>query len=235
MGTMDQMITHPRCNVLGVHISGINMDMAISLSDNHIQAGRPGYVCVTGVHGVMEAQSDLEFRSILNRSFINTPDGMPTVWVGRMQGHSTMARVFGPDYMLRMCELSLTRGYRHFFYGGNTGVAEELARNLSSRYPGLQIAGTYTPPFRQLNASEESELIKVIDDSRPHIFWVGLSTPKQERFMAKYTNRLNVPLMVGVGAAFDFHSGAVKEAPRWLRNTGPQWISTPRNDDRSET
>lgn len=224
MGTMDQMITHPRCNVLGVHISGINMDMAISLSDNHIQAGRPGYVCVTGVHGVMEAQSDLEFRSILNRSFINTPDGMPTVWVGRLQGHSTMARVFGPDYMLRMCELSLTRGYRHFFYGGNTGVAEELARNLSSRYPGLQIAGTYTPPFRQLNASEESELIKVIDDSRPHIFWVGLSTPKQERFMAKYTNRLNVPLMVGVGAAFDFHTGRIADAPKWMKNSGLQWL-----------
>jgi N-acetylglucosaminyldiphosphoundecaprenol N-acetyl-beta-D-mannosaminyltransferase len=224
MGTMNQMITHPRCNVLGVHISGINMDMAISLSDNHIQAGRPGYVCVTGVHGVMEAQSDLEFRSILNRSFINTPDGMPTVWVGRLQGHSTMARVFGPDYMLRMCELSLTRGYRHFFYGGNTGVAEELARNLSSRYPGLQIAGTYTPPFRQLNASEESELIKVIDDSRPHIFWVGLSTPKQERFMAKYTNRLNVPLMVGVGAAFDFHTGRIADAPKWMKNSGLQWL-----------
>jgi len=200
------------------------MDEAVRLSDCHIYAGGRGYICVTGVHGVMEAQSDLVFRSILNRSFITTPDGMPTVWVGRAQGHSKMSRVYGPDYILRMCERSLTRGYRHFFYGGNPGVAERLAQNLSCRYPGLQIAGTYTPPFRALNASEESELILQLEHSEADILWVGLSTPKQERFMAHYINKLNVRLMVGVGAAFDIHTGRTRDAPTWMKASGLQWL-----------
>src|ERR1035438_7483546 len=215
---------HPRCNVLGVHVSSINMDEAAELSDCHIQSGGRGYVCVTGVHGVMEAQADPELRSILNRSFMTTPDGMPTVWVGRVQGHSRMSRVYGPDYMLRMCELSLKKQYSHFFYGGNPGVAQRLAQTLSSRYPGLRIAGTYTPPFRPLNYAEETELMRLIDESRPHFFWVGLSTPKQERFMAKYIDRLNVQMMVGVGAAFDIHTGGIADAPPWIKNAGLQWL-----------
>ena len=200
------------------------MDEAVRLADCYIQAEGRGYICVTGVHGVMEAQSDLAFRSILNHSVITTPDGMPTVWVGRAQGHSTMSRVYGPDYLLRMCELSLTRGYRHFFYGGKPGVAEHLAQNLSRRYPGLQIAGTYTPPFHALNASEESELIVLLEHSMADILWVGLSTPKQERFMAQYINKLNVHLMVGVGAAFDIHTGGTRDAPDWMKASGLQWL-----------
>lgn len=215
---------HPRCNVLGVRVSSINMDRAAELSDDHIQSGGRGYVCVTGVHGVMEAQTDSEFRSILNRSFMTTPDGMPTVWVGRIQGHSGMARVYGPDFMLRMCELSLKKQYSHFFYGGNPGVAPKLAQTLSSRFPGLRIAGTYTPPFRPLNKAEETELVRLIDESRPHFLWVGLSTPKQERFMAKYIDRLNVQMMVGVGAAFDIHTGGIADAPAWMKSTGLQWL-----------
>jgi N-acetylglucosaminyldiphosphoundecaprenol N-acetyl-beta-D-mannosaminyltransferase len=217
-------VSHPRCNVLGVRISATNMDEAVRLSDWQIHTGGRGYICVTGVHGVMEAQSDLDFRSILNQSFITTPDGMPTVWVGRAQGHSKMSRVYGPDYMLRMCELSLTRDYRHFLYGGNSGVAERLAQNLSRRYPGLQIVGTYTPPFRALNASEERELLHRLENTKPHILWIGLSTPKQERFMADYFERLNVSLMIGVGAAFDIHSGGIADAPAWMKNAGLQWL-----------
>lgn len=216
--------SHPRCNVLGVRISAINMDEAVRLADCHIHAGGRGYICVTGVHGVMEAQSDFAFRSILNHSFITTPDGMPTVWVGRLQGHTNMSRVYGPDYILRMCELSLRRGYRHFFFGGNPGVAELLAQNLSRRYPGLQVAGTYTPPFRALNASEESELILQLEHSKADILWIGLSTPKQERFMAHYIDKLNVRLMVGVGAAFDIHTGRTRDAPTWMKAAGLQWL-----------
>lgn len=217
-------VSPPRCNVLGVRINAINMDDAVSLSGCHIRAGERGYVCVTGVHGVMEAQSDPDFRSILNRSFLTIPDGMPTVWVGRTQGHSMMSRVYGPDYMLRMCELSLTRGYSHFLYGGRSGVAERLAISLSHRYPGLRIVGTYTPPFRALNASEEGELLQQLEDSKPDIFWVGLSTPKQERFMAHYIDKLNVRLMVGVGAAFDIHTGEIADAPQWIKMSGLQWV-----------
>ena len=222
--TMLNSVSPARCEILGVRVSAIDMDQAVKLSDTHIQAGERGYICVTGVHGVMEAQSDPEFRSILNCSFITTPDGMPTVWVGRFQGHSKMSRVYGPDYMLRMCELSIARGYSHFFYGGNDGVAQRLAETLTARYPGLKIAGTYTPPFRALNADEENKLINMVDASKPHFFWVGLSTPKQERFMAKYIDRLNVQIMIGVGAAFDIHTGGIADAPVWVKNSGLQWL-----------
>src|SRR5579863_5174508 len=165
--------SHPRCNVLGVRVSAINMQEAVRLSDSHIRSGRRGYISVTGVHGVMEGHKDADFRSILNNSFITAPDGMPTVWIGRAQGHGGMERVYGPDFMLRMCQLSLQRGYRHFFYGGKPGVADLLAQNLSHRHPGLQVVGTYTPPFRTLNAAEGDHLSAMIAHAKPHILWVG--------------------------------------------------------------
>jgi N-acetylglucosaminyldiphosphoundecaprenol N-acetyl-beta-D-mannosaminyltransferase len=210
--------------VLGVSVSAINMSDAVRCCDDHIQQDQRGYVCVTGVHGVMVARKDPTFQKILNTSFLTTPDGMPTVWVGRWQGHDGMARVYGPDFMLRMCELSVKRGYRHFLYGGDPGVAELLAENLVQRYPGLQIAGTYTPPYRPLNPIEEQELMETIYSAKPHILWVGLSTPKQERFMAQYIERLPVNLCVGVGAAFNIISGRVTDSPQWIKHAGLQWL-----------
>jgi N-acetylglucosaminyldiphosphoundecaprenol N-acetyl-beta-D-mannosaminyltransferase len=200
------------------------MDDAIRLSDSAIQNGRKGYVCVTGVHGVIEAQSDSAFRRILNRSLMTTPDGMPMVWIGRIQGRSRMRRVYGPDYMMDMCRFSVARGYRHFLYGGGQGVAARLATELTKRCPGLQIVGTYTPPFRPLNSTEESELVALVAETKPDVFWVGLSTPKQERFMAHYLEKLDVKLMAGVGAAFDIHTGGIKDASPWLKRAGLQWL-----------
>src|ERR1700679_1372092 len=136
-----------RTNVLGVGVSIVNMDDAITQSDSLIQSREKGYVCVTDVHGIIEAQSDTAFREILNRSFMTTPDGMPLVWVGRMQGHERIRRVYGPDYLLEMCRISVKRGYRHFFFGGKPGVVERLCVALLERFPGLQIVGIYTPPF----------------------------------------------------------------------------------------
>lgn len=211
-------------NVLGVKVSAINMNLAIDMADRLIASGRPGYVCVTCVHGVIEAQSDHEFLHILNHAAINTPDGMPMTWVGRIQGHRQMDRVYGPDFMLEMCRLSVARGYRNFFYGGKPGVAEDLRQSLQARFPGLQVVGTCTPPFRALTAAEEEELAALVHEAKPHILWVGLSTPKQERFMARYCDRLGVPLLVGVGAAFDFHTGRLHEAPRWVKRAGLQWL-----------
>lgn len=213
-----------RVNVLGVGVSAIDMKTAVACSDRLLQAGGTGYVCVTGVHGIIEAQDDALFREIQNRSFLTTPDGMPTVWVGRAQGRKEMRRVYGPDYMLEMCQLSLERGYRHFFYGGQVGVAEQLAAVLQQRYPGLQVAGCYTPPFRPLNPQEEQALAAALEQSRADVMWVGLSTPKQERFMAQYSGRLPVKLMVGVGAAFDIHSGRTSDAPQWIKRIGMQWL-----------
>jgi N-acetylglucosaminyldiphosphoundecaprenol N-acetyl-beta-D-mannosaminyltransferase len=215
----------PRFNVLGVGISLINMQDAIQLSDALIRTGGKGYVCLTSVHGVVEAQSDHAFRSILNRSFLTTPDGVPTVWVGWLQGHRHIGRVFGPDYMIALCRWSVSRGYRHFLYGGAEGVAQELASALVNNVPGLRIVGVYTPPFRPLNQVEEAELAALVAEAKPDVFWVGLSTPKQERFMAAYLDKLDVKLMAGVGAAFDIHTGRIKDAPAWIKAFGLQWLN----------
>jgi N-acetylglucosaminyldiphosphoundecaprenol N-acetyl-beta-D-mannosaminyltransferase len=214
----------PRINILGVGISALSMESALEQSEALLSRNGNGYICVTGVHGIIEAQSDEAFRTILNKSFLSTPDGMPTVWLGHLHGFKSMTRVYGPDYMLRMCELSVQRGYRHFLYGGRPGIAEELRSELIRRYPGLQIVGTYTPPFRPLNAEEEQDLRVQLEASQADILWCGLSTPKQERFMAAYSGRLPVKLMVGVGAAFDLLSGNLAEAPDWMKRSGLQWL-----------
>jgi N-acetylglucosaminyldiphosphoundecaprenol N-acetyl-beta-D-mannosaminyltransferase len=215
---------HEYANVLGVNVSAIDLGRAVELADRWIAADNRGYICVTGVHGVMEAQSDSEFRHILNHAFLNTPDGMPMTWVGRLQGFSKMDRVFGPDFMASLCQLSVERHYRHFLYGGEPGVAELLKERLESRFPGLQIVGTYTPPFRSLTAEEEEEIFCQLQELQPHILWVGLSTPKQERFMARYIDRLQVPLLVGVGAAFDYHTGRISDCSDWIKRAGLQWL-----------
>ena len=218
------MIEHRHCNVLGVNISAISMDQAVSIADAHIRLGGRGYICVTGVHGVMEAQSNPRLLRILNRSLLNAPDGMPTVWVGHLQGLRGMGRVYGPDFMLELCSLSVQRGFRHFLYGGKPGVAEKLGQVLTERFPGLLIVGTYTPPFRPLNESEKADLKQRVADTRPDVIWVGLSTPKQEQFMAEYIDSLETSLMVGVGAAFDIHTGRIADAPRWMKRCGLQWL-----------
>ncbi len=211
-------------NVLGVRVSAVNMSLAVRLADQWISSGKPGYACVTAVHGVMEAQDDPGYLGILNGAVLNLPDGMPITWVGRLQGHHEMNRVFGPDFMLALCKISLERGYRNFLYGGQPGVAEQLRAALEMRFPGLQIVGTCTPPFRALNSQEEKELISQVRALKPDILWVGLGAPKQERFMAHYLEQLQVPLMVGVGAAFDFHTGRIRDCSDWLKRAGLQWL-----------
>jgi N-acetylglucosaminyldiphosphoundecaprenol N-acetyl-beta-D-mannosaminyltransferase len=208
------------------------MDLAVDLAGHWIQAGNPGYICVTGVHGVMEAQRDPELLRTFNRAAISLPDGMPMTWVGRLQGFRRMDRVFGPDFMIAMCRLSVERGYRNFLYGGKPGVADLLSQALQRRFPSLQVVGTYTPPFRSLTAEEEAELIAQVAQAQPHILWVGLSTPKQERFMARYADRLPVPLSVGVGAAFDYHTGSIRDCSPWIKRAGLQWLHRLMQDPR---
>ncbi|HEX3798817.1 MAG TPA: WecB/TagA/CpsF family glycosyltransferase [Verrucomicrobiae bacterium] len=213
-----------RVNVLGVGLSAINLKLALLAIARALKEKTKGYICVTGVHGVMESQKDAKLRGILNRSFLNTPDGMPMVWMGKLNGHREMDRVYGPDLMLMVCEFARDNGYSHFLYGGGPGLAEELKGSLEKKFPGIKIAGTYTPPFRPLNDAEEKDLIRMVNDAKPDIIWVGLSTPKQERFMAQYQDKFAATLMFGVGAAFDFHAGRVKQAPRWMQRSGLEWF-----------
>jgi len=222
----------PRANVLGVGVHATNLEEAVLLSDRFLQSGARGYVSVTGVHGVMEAERDSQLRRILNDATLCLPDGMPAVWVGRAQGHLAMGRVYGPDYMLAMCRLSAARGYRNFLFGGKPGVAELLQQQLQQRLPNLQIVGAYTPPFGPLSAAQESELRDLVAESKPDILWVGLSTPKQERFMAGHLDKLEVKLMAGVGAAFDIHAGLVSDSPGWVKQCGLQWLDRLRKEPR---
>jgi N-acetylglucosaminyldiphosphoundecaprenol N-acetyl-beta-D-mannosaminyltransferase len=213
-----------RVNILGVGVSVINRQSAVRLFFEALEQRRTGYITVTGAHGVMEAQKDEHLRAILNQSFLCTPDGMPMVWLGRLGGYREIARVYGPDFMLDVCEASRARGVRHFFYGGAKGVASDLKEKLSARFPGLIVAGIFEPPFRPLNPDEEAALRHAVQETRPDVMWVGLSTPKQERFMAEYISKLDVTMMVGVGAAFDFHTGRVKQAPDWMQAVGLEWF-----------
>ncbi len=213
-----------RVNVLGVGISVLNLRTALDAVAAAVRDRRKGYICVTGVHGVMEAQADVSFRNILNQAFLCTPDGMPMVWAGKLARHAEMRRVYGPDFMLEVCAWSEASGCKHFFYGGAAGVADQLADKLRAKFPRLHVVGTYTPPFRRLNDVEEAQLAAKIRAAQPDILWVGLSTPKQEKFMAEYLPKLEVTLMVGVGAAFDFHSGRVRQAPRWMQRGGLEWF-----------
>ena len=213
-----------RVNVLGVGISVLNLNSALDAIAAAVRERRKGYICVTGVHGVMEAQADENFKTILNRAFLCTPDGMPMVWAGKLAGHKEMRRVYGPDLMLDVCAWSEPSGAKHFFYGGADGVAELLAQKLKEKFPKLQTVGTFTPPFRALDEIEMNNLQVQIRAAQPDILWVGLSTPKQENFMAEFLPKLDVTLMVGVGAAFDFHSGRVKQAPRWMQRSGLEWF-----------
>jgi len=213
-----------RVNVLGVGISVLNLPAARDAIAGAVRDRRKGYVCVTGVHGVMEAQADAAFRRILNGAFLCTPDGMPMVWAGKLNGQRDMARVYGPDLMLEVCAWSETNSCRHFFYGGADGVAELLVEKLQARFPKMETVGTFTPPFRPLVAAEEKQFAETIRAARPDILWVGLSTPKQEKFMAEFLPKLDMTLMIGVGAAFDFHSGRVRQAPPWMRRSGLEWF-----------
>ena len=214
----------PRAPVLGVAISAINMAQALEAIDGWIALREPRYVCVTPAHSVMEARRDPEFRRILNHSGLTTPDGMSIVWLLRLRGHRHVERVYGPDLMLAICEGGLAKGYRHFLYGGAPSVADELASHLRARFPDLQIVGTLSPPFGLPTPEEDSQATAAINGSQPDIVWVGLSTPKQERWMAEHMGRLEAPVLIGVGAAFDFLSGRKPQAPRWVQRSGLEWL-----------
>jgi N-acetylglucosaminyldiphosphoundecaprenol N-acetyl-beta-D-mannosaminyltransferase len=214
----------PRFSVLGVGVNAIQIPKVIAEMQSWIEK-RCGshYIAVTGMHGISESTRDPEFARVLNAANLVVPDGMPLVWLGRLHGHELRRRVYGPELMVRFWRDLAANHYRHFFYGGKNGVAEELAHILVARFPGNQIAGTYEPPFRPLDENEEQELCKEITAARPDILWVGLSTPKQERWMFDHL-RLQVPVLVGVGAAFDIISGRTPQAPRWMREHGLEWL-----------
>jgi N-acetylglucosaminyldiphosphoundecaprenol N-acetyl-beta-D-mannosaminyltransferase len=220
----DHAIAIPRANVLGVGVSSIDLAQAVAAIAAAIGARRKGYICFAGVHPVMEAQADAELKRIYNRSFLTTPDGMPMVWLNRWQGARHVTRVYGPDLMLEIFRHSESRGWKHFFYGGSDGVAEAMRAEMVKRFPKLQVVGTFEPPFRALTDTEEQQLAEQVRAAQPDMMWVGLGSPKQDRFMAAMLPKLDVTLMAGVGAAFNFFTGRVPQAPRWMQRSGLEWF-----------
>lgn len=211
-------------NILGVGVSAVNLGLALDIIEGWIAQGEKHYVCVRDVHGVVESQRDERLRQIHNAAGLVTPDGMPLVWISKLKGYKQVDRVYGPDLMLGLCRRSLTRGYRHFFYGGAGGVPERLASRLQRRFPGLDVAGTHSPPFRALTEEEDEAIVQRINASQADVVWVGLSTPKQEMWMADHRDRLEASVLLGVGAAFDFHAGLKRQAPRWIQRSGFEWL-----------
>ena len=213
-----------RVNILGVGVSPINMDEAVREIEGWIAQRRSHYVCITNIHGIVESQRDNSLRQIHNSAGLVTPDGMPLVWASHLLGFRGVERVYGPDLVLALCERSTGRGYRHYFFGGAPGVAGQMADCLRQRFPGLAVAGTYAPPFHPLTAEDDDRIVRAINRARPDIVWVGLSTPKQERWMAAHVGRVNAAALIGVGAAFDFLSGSKRQAPRWMQRKGLEWL-----------
>ncbi|GAP62435.1 N-acetylglucosaminyldiphosphoundecaprenol N-acetyl-beta-D-mannosaminyltransferase [Ardenticatena maritima] len=217
------MESPPSYSVLGVRVHAVQIPDVIALMETWIAAReRCHYVAVTGMHGVTVAQEDETFRQVLNAADLVVPDGMPLVWLGRRRGYALKRRVYGPELMATFCEQTGSR-YRHYLYGGLPGVPEQLAEVLHARYD-VNVVGMYSPPFRPLTPEEDAAVIEHIHAAQPDVLWVGISTPKQERWMYEHRDRLNVPVLLGVGAAFDILSGRTKEAPTWMREHGLQWL-----------
>ena len=210
--------------LLGVDFALTDYEDASRRIEQMIEDGERGYVCHVAVNALLNARRQPEAATALTGSALTLPDGMPIVWALRSLGEPIEDRVYGPDLMLMQCERSRRGGARHFLYGGRDRDATvALAAGLRERFPGIAIAGSWTPPFRDLTEAEEDAVVDLIDDSEADIVWVGTGSPRQERWMARMRPRLRAPVLVGVGAAFDFHAGLVRQAPRWMQRRGLEW------------
>jgi N-acetylglucosaminyldiphosphoundecaprenol N-acetyl-beta-D-mannosaminyltransferase len=214
-----------RRNILGVQISVTDYDGAMETMDGMVAGGARGYVCAVAVHSLMYAQDDPKMREALNSAVLAVPDGMPVLWAANKLGEDLRNRVYGPELMVRYNDRCAKQGHRVWLYGGrDQGSLVQLALNLRRRHPGIKIVGGYSPPYRVLTQQEDDEIVDQINAAEPDVLWVGIGVPKQEKWMLRMRERLDVPVMCGVGAAFDMHAGRISQAPRWMQERGLEWI-----------
>lgn len=210
--------------ILNCPVSIINMKETLNSLQDWVNSRDTNYICCVPAHAVMDVYDHPELTEVYEGSGLNTPDGMAIVWLLRWAGHKNVERVYGPDLLLAACAYGLQRGWKHYFYGGTSEAVEKLSATLQSKFSGLKVVGTESPPFRPLSADEETATIERIQAARPDIVWVGLGSPKQEIWMHEHVNSLGVPVLVGVGAAFDFLSGNKPQAPTWVQRSGLEWL-----------
>ena len=210
---------------MGIPLAVSHYEEVVAWMQAMIAAGACGYVTAAAVNLVMSAQEEPRTMAAVLGATLAVPDGMPLVWALRALGHEHATRVYGPDLMLHFCARAAAEGIPMYLYGGRDEAALELLKaRLRERFPALELVGGYSPPFRELTAAEEEQVIADIESSRAQVVWVGTGQPKQERWMHEMRPRLKTPLLVGVGAAFDFHAGLVPQAPRWMQARGLEWI-----------
>jgi N-acetylglucosaminyldiphosphoundecaprenol N-acetyl-beta-D-mannosaminyltransferase len=214
----------PSVAVLGIPLALTDYDATLDWIDGMAEARRPGYLCVAATHTVMVSQEDPELREAVLGADFTVPDGQPLVWALNLLGHRLGDRVYGPDLMHKACARAARTGRRMYLYGGrDQGALVQLTRNLRLRHPGLQIVGGHVPPYRELTREEEAAVAADIQRSGAEVVWVGIGVPRQEKWMARMTPRLRSHVLIGVGAAFDFHGGLTRQAPAWLQKLGLEW------------
>ena len=215
--------SYPTINILGMNILAMNKDKILAEIIHRIKSKKRGYICLPNVYSAVLFQKNEHFRNAMFAADFLIPDGLPLVWVSALKGQR-IDRIRGSDVMLTLCQLSSENGLSHYFYGGEPGIPEKLAAELKKKFPRLNVLGMYSPPFHLLTPEEDKEIVRGINEAEPDILWVALGNPKQEIWMYEYRNKLNVPVMIGVGAAFDFLSGNVKQAPKWIQDSGFEWL-----------
>jgi N-acetylglucosaminyldiphosphoundecaprenol N-acetyl-beta-D-mannosaminyltransferase len=210
--------------VLEVGISAIDMDDASLFVEEAVLKRQKKYICVCPVTTIMECKKDEKVLKSINCADLATPDGMPVVWIGKMLGYKNIRRVYGPELMQYICEISEYKGYKNYFYGSSQDTLNKLQERLSKKHPGLVISGSFSPPFRQLTEEEDNRIAEEINRANSDIVWVGLGSPKQDLWMYEHRDKINAPVMIGVGAAFDFLAGTKPQASRWVRDNGFEWL-----------
>ncbi|WP_238336957.1 WecB/TagA/CpsF family glycosyltransferase [Carnobacterium inhibens] len=213
----------PTINILGVSIAAVDIKWTTSYLEKNLTKLSGDYICVSNVHTTVLSYEDESYLNIQNNGLMALPDGGPLSTIGRRAGFPDMERVTGPTLMNEMLKISVDKEYRHFFYGSTEETLEIMKKNLQTHYPGLQVSGMYSPPFRPLIDDEKKDIIKMINETNPDFIWVGLGAPKQENWMAEHQGKVS-GLMIGVGAAFDYLAGNIKRAPRWMQNYNLEWF-----------
>ena len=213
----------PICNIMGVDIAAIDMEWLVNYLNRNVKDLSGDYICVSNVHTTVTAYEDQEYCRVQNGGIMAIPDGGPLSSVGQKRGFKNMKRTTGPSLMGEIFKISAAEGYRHYFYGSTDETLEKLYSVLTESYPGIQIAGMYSPPFRPMTEDEDKAIVDRINETKPDFVWVGLGAPKQEKWMAAHQGRIN-GLMIGVGAGFDYHAGNIDRAPEWMQKSNLEWV-----------